>query len=192
MGSNACIFYGPLTHPAILSRVIHGPANPTFNEHNTYVVTKPAILSGYRRHRVLRADYPAITKDSTPGASVRGTLATGLTDNDVRRLDIFEGSEYERVPVKVVPISTSGQQEEIVAETYVWIAPQSRLEDAEWDFETFVKEKMRFWLGGPTAEEEFGELDAMADGTGGRRLDGDIARQLEESQQDKAAVASAV
>lgn len=176
MGDNTLFFYGTLMHPSILSRVIHGPSNPTFNATTTYVQTCLAILPGYSRRHVRKADYPAIIPDSN--TAVRGTLARNLTDADVRRLDIFEGDEYARAPVEV---QTMPGGETVAAHTYVWIAPESRLEESEWDFDAFVKDKMRFWLGGETGRQEFGELDAAiaADGTGGRAVDGEIGRELE-------------
>lgn len=37
--------------------------------------------------------------------------------------------------------------EEVLAETYVWTAGGESLEDSEWDFAEFQREKMRFWVG---------------------------------------------
>ncbi|KAG8627995.1 hypothetical protein KVT40_003868 [Elsinoe batatas] len=230
MGDNTLFFYGTLTFPPILHRVIHGPSNPTFpTPSSSYVRTYPALLPSHRRHRVRGADYPAVIP-SNPSASVRGTLAVGLTDADVRRLDIFEGEEYDRRKVGVrrllpkqgagegggevnggdsgrtgkgkgaegegaeVAIDTEEMEEgeEVEAETYIWIAGEHRLEDEEWDFETFKREKMRFWIGrdgteGETGREEFEAVDRQ-DGTGGRGVDGDIGRQLEEYQRGVAGV----
>ncbi|KAF2220636.1 AIG2-like family-domain-containing protein, partial [Elsinoe ampelina] len=152
-------FYGTLTFPPILHRVIHGPSNPTFpTPSSSYVRTYPALLPSHRRHRVRGADYPAVVP-STASASVRGTLAAGLTDADVRRLDIFEGGEYERRKVGVrrlivVDAEEMEEGEEVEAETYIWIAGENRLEDEEWDFETFKREKMRFWIGRDGTEGE--------------------------------------
>jgi hypothetical protein len=83
-------------------------------------------LRGYRRHRVWGADYPAIlpetdgeerefaaeggevTKQKFEGeACVRGTVVSGLTEGDVWRLDVFEGSEYERKEVEVEILDVS-------------------------------------------------------------------------------------
>ncbi|KAL4964395.1 gamma-glutamylcyclotransferase family protein [Aspergillus stella-maris] len=36
--------------------------------------------------------------------------------------------------------------ESVEAETYVWIAGRDRLEDAEWDFEAFKRDKMAWWV----------------------------------------------
>lgn len=87
---------------------------------------------------------------------------TGLTDADVWRLDIFEGEEYrrEKVRARVLTGETVGGDvavgelageedgsEEVEAETYIWSADPDDLEDAEWDFREFQREKMRFWVG---------------------------------------------
>ncbi|KAL5338079.1 AIG2-like protein [Aspergillus crustosus] len=122
-------------------------------------------------------------------AKVLGTVVSGLTDGDLHRLDIFEGSEYtrERVQVRILTEALSGdgegdgdsdgqggdgsgensdrhlkdvleaagaefadEGEEVEAETYVWVAGRKRLENAEWDFEAFKRDKMAWWV---TADE---------------------------------------
>ncbi|KAJ6131950.1 hypothetical protein N7471_007165 [Penicillium samsonianum] len=114
MGDHVLFFYGTLMAPQILHRVIHGQANPEPWQ-KAMLRFQPAILHGYRRHRVRNADYPGIVallepqsemeKSSAPrtsaGTSVIGTLVSGLTDGDVHRLDRFEGSEYEKKRVTV-------------------------------------------------------------------------------------------
>ena len=49
-------------------------------------------------------------------------------------------------------------QQEVEAETYLWIGGESRLEEREWDFAEFQREKMRFWVGEAGEEEYAGEL----------------------------------
>jgi len=151
---------------------------------------RPALLHGFRRHRVRGRDYPGIVPVSNSnnnatgtssdkimmtttnasvqeGASVLGSLVSGLTDGDVRRLDQFEGSQYEKCQVRVRvlrSIASSSQEEglkdalnaaqthvseegeEIEATAYVWISGREWLEDAEWDFETFKRDKMKWWV----------------------------------------------
>lgn len=46
----------------------------------------------------------------------------------------------------------------VEAETYVWIGGEERLEEREWDFTEFQREKMRFWVGEEGDEEYAGEL----------------------------------
>ena len=47
-------------------------------------------------------------------------------------------------------------EEEIQAETYIWVAPVEELEDGEWDFGVFVREKMGRWVGEGAAEADEG------------------------------------
>lgn len=199
--------------PQVLHRVIHGRPDPEPWQ-KALLTFQPAILHGYRRHRVRGADYPGIIPvggavlsapesqsqsqsqsqlqgqsqaGSTRPASVLGTLVSGLTDGDIHRLGIFEGSEYTLSPVKVRtlqeslgPVGTAAtnssgnntqqaeennpddslrdvleaagaefadeSEEDVKAVTYVYTAGERRLEDAEWDFESFKRGKMAWWI----------------------------------------------
>ncbi|KAF2140200.1 uncharacterized protein K452DRAFT_273808 [Aplosporella prunicola CBS 121167] len=189
---------GTLMAPAVLHRVCHG--TPTPNDFQKSLLTaRPALLPSYRRHKVRFADYPAILPDVDPAACVRGTFVTGLTDGDIWRLDLFEGSEYKRERVRVKVLAADGgidaagvahhdtkeTGEEVEVETYVWIAGKHKLEDEEWDFDEFVREKIGRWVGRGANEEYAGTSltstytevdDAVAaqghDPTGGRAGDG--------------------
>jgi hypothetical protein len=154
----------------VLHRVCHGPDLPysTTRNLNPALTVKPALLSGFRRHKVLLADYPAIVPDAE--GTVRGTLVEGLNEGDMWRLDIFEGDEYERRRVKVRLIEKDGKRmgepreeelgAEVDCETYVWIASRCELEDREWDFDEFVREKIGRWIGsgGETEGEYNGKI----------------------------------
>lgn len=79
---------------------------------------------------------------------MRGTYVRGLTSNDQQRLDLFEGSQYERIRLRLNLLDETGNEgEEKEAETYVWAEDISYLEDGEWDFEEFTSEKMGRWIG---------------------------------------------
>lgn len=164
--------------PQMLHRVIHGHQDPEPWQ-KTLLNFRPAILHGWRRHRVRGSDYPAIVaasmSSSADRTSVLGTLVTGLTDGDIHRLDLFEGDEYVRQEVLVRVLRTfeletgsssatrseeqlrnvlSAAEErpvsevkEVKAVTYVWIAGEERLEDAEWDLEAFKRDKLASWVG---------------------------------------------
>ncbi|KAA8643032.1 hypothetical protein EYZ11_003636 [Aspergillus tanneri] len=168
--------------PQILHRVIHGSPNPEPWQ-KALLTFKPAILHGFRRHRVRGADYPGIVPNKD-GASVLGTVVFGLADGDVHRLDIFEGPDYvkEKVTVRVLRESLSvdghglsdqlqdgdgkhlrdvldaagaefaDEGEEVPAATYVFIAGEDKLEEAEWDFEAFKRDKMAWWVGADESE----------------------------------------
>ncbi|KAJ5979298.1 hypothetical protein N7501_002640 [Penicillium viridicatum] len=198
MGDHVLFFYGTLMVPQILHKVIHGQANPEPWQ-KAMLRFQPAILHGYRRHRVQNADYPGIVavpepaieteKSSDPktnaGTSVIGTLVSGLTDGDLYRLDRFEGSEYEKKRVVVCTLReacgdnghsgergiaesqlremfnatgaevTNEGEEEVLAVTYVWTAGKDLLEDTEWDFESFKRDKMAWWVGVGANESEW-------------------------------------
>lgn len=180
--------------PQVLHRVIHGQANPEPWQ-KAMLSFQPAILHGYRRHRVRFAEYPGIvpvtgtestetesnpltaTSTSTQN-TVLGILVTGLTEGDIHRLDKFEGAEYTHRKVTVRTLRTikdnqaaeanktskegseshlkdaldaastenTAEGEEVEAMTYEWIGGMKRLEAAEWDFETFKKDKMAWWV----------------------------------------------
>lgn len=229
MSTHTAFFYGTLMAPQVLSRV---------TGHSTSTLTiRPAILPDYRRHRVREADYPALLPQA--GSSVRGTLVDGLSAGDLRRLDVFEGSEYDRIRTKarllqaekgqkpseagsaetvlgidtsveqsqdVTPVGSDGQRreedlgDEVQCETYVWKAPRENLEDEEWDFDEFVKEKLWRWAG---SDNEYREVDeavraeqeGSGDPTGGRNfLDDTFEKALEagDSEQRKEVLESAV
>lgn len=113
-------FYGTLVHPAILARMIgHSGSN---------LVVQPAILKGYALHHVKGEDYPGLipmqdskqifiqnenqikqgfnhSEDDQKSTilAVRGMLVEGLSETDVKKLDKFEGDEYIRQSVDVLP-----------------------------------------------------------------------------------------
>jgi gamma-glutamylcyclotransferase (GGCT)/AIG2-like uncharacterized protein YtfP len=164
--SHTAFFYGTLMAPQVLHRVIWGSQTPPTPAHASMLRIRPAILHAHQRHKVKHADYPAILPTSS-SSTVRGTLVQGLTDGDIWRLDIFEGSEYDRRKVCVKVLQGNGdfeqkeeenvEGEEVEAETYIWIAGADRLEAQEWDFSEFVRDKMKRWVGkeGAQADEGF-------------------------------------
>lgn len=200
MGDRTAFFYGTLMVPKVLYRVIYGKPDPEPWQ-ASLTTARPAFLPGHQRRKVRHADYPGVVPmPSAPSTTVRGTLVTGLTEGDIYRLDLFEGDEYERrnVAVSVVTagrVDAAGvpggkveptETESVEAETYIWTAGEDKLEKGEWDFDEFVREKLRFWVGGG-ADHEYADVDAaiaaeaQADGTGGRGSNGAISKALEES-----------
>ncbi|KAL9100620.1 MAG: hypothetical protein Q9163_004021 [Psora crenata] len=164
--------------PQVLHRVLYGSTTPHPSQ-LAALKTQPAILPQYVRHRVASCDYPAIITSSDPSACVRGTYVQGLTAADQWRLDIFEGDQYKRVKVRPRLLDAKETQgNEVETETYVWIASREELEDGEWNFEEFRKEKMARWVGGSGEYEEVDvAVDKASEGkdpTGGRFMNGKI------------------
>lgn len=142
--------------PAVLHRVCHGTPYPGQASPLSFT---HAILHKHSRHKVRFCDYPAVIPSShhhssSSSSSVRGTYVRGLTDEDIWRLDVYEGDEYERKVVKIRTLAQVGddagignvEAEEVETETYLWIAGEDALEESEWDFAEFKRDKLRAWL----------------------------------------------
>ncbi|KAK1977631.1 AIG2-like family protein [Colletotrichum cereale] len=143
-GPHTAFFYGTLMEPKVFFTVVQGNGNPPQVIKDLYTFT-PAVVTGYTRHRVQFADYPGMIPEE--GGSVLGIYATGLTDANVSKLDLFEGSEYEKKIVKVKVQGGSQEAEgaeEKEAMAYIYKRPEF-LERREWSFDEFRKDKMHVW-----------------------------------------------
>ncbi|KAJ5054794.1 uncharacterized protein L3040_001058 [Drepanopeziza brunnea f. sp. 'multigermtubi'] len=193
MGDKTAFFYGTLMAREILHRVLYGPSfSLTSPSHApsqllaSQLTITPALLPSYCRHKVRHADYPGIV--ASPAHEVRGTYVTGLTAADVWKLDRFEGDEYALEDVTVTLLADEegkgeGKKgEQRTTKSYVYTAGRHRLEDEEWDYEVFRREKLWRWTG-QGSDEEYKDVDEAAvkapggaagdslthDPTGGRR-----------------------
>ncbi|KAF9223653.1 hypothetical protein BS17DRAFT_781006 [Gyrodon lividus] len=187
-------------HPTILKRVI--------GNDGSHLQICQALLPDYTRHQISGADYPGIVPysqsramfdhDLEPEArSVRGSLVVGLSSEDIRLLDIFEGNEYTRelvlvkplspltglndilpiegnalVPTKSLPVPTSsGMEKPLEVNTYVWCRPLFQLRPNLWTFEEFVKDSAWKWIGsGSEGNRDYAEVDKR------RAMEGIIVR----------------
>jgi len=175
-------------HPDILKRVI--------GNDGAHLRICSAILLDHTRHHVNQADYPALLPYSKSKAmfnrklspeekSVRGSLVTGLSESDMRFLDIYEGDEYARDLVSVHPLSAPetlspqihGHQTAlpsaaphshspaslplpILAQTYTWCKSSTRLTPSLWSYEDFVKNNAWKWVGvGSVDNQDYMEVD---------------------------------
>jgi hypothetical protein len=147
----------------VLHRVIFGTANISKDPEALVLAAKisiqDAILHDHCRYHVQFADYPGMVPEK--GQSVRGTYVAGLTDDNIKFLDWFEGTEYIKAKVKpflLRPDSEGVLREdaEVDAETYIFVGGEERLDKKEWSFDVFVKEKLQNWADHST--EYAGEL----------------------------------
>lgn len=102
--------------------------------------SEKAILHGFLRRTVQDEVFPAIIKKD--GCSVEGVIYFDVSKESFARLDVFEGSLYQRK--KVMVIADDGR--EVAVSTYV-IAPDcvNLLSSADWSYEDFLKQgKVRF------------------------------------------------
>ncbi|KAG1729660.1 uncharacterized protein EDB91DRAFT_1159188 [Suillus paluster] len=185
----SAFFYGTLMHPEILKRVIGNDGNQ--------LQMCSALLLDYTRHQVKDEDYPAILPYSQSRTmfdhdldfeekSVRGSLVTGLSEEDIRLLDVFEGNQYTREVVSVYPLAPlanirdippievkslvpatsppipilSSLANTVEADTYVWCLSSSELWAQLWSFEEFVKHNAWKWVGSSSANnKDYDEVD---------------------------------
>lgn len=119
--------YGTLMCDDILSVAAGGIPPPP---------SEPAVLAGFSRHPVTGEDYPGIRRKA--GARVDGLLYRELDATALARLDVFEGPQYRRESVTVT--LADGRRE--VAQAWVFRdALDHLLEDGDWDFDTFLRER---------------------------------------------------
>lgn len=161
-GEHTAFFYGVLMAPEIFYSVCYGTKTPPEAIRKLHTFT-PAILHDHCRHRVKSADYPAVVPEK--GHSVKGIYATGLTDANLDKLDYFEGSEYERVTAQVELQHSSNGKEAVPAfkdaSVYIFLRLE-QLEQREWDFEEFRRDKMALWTRGGWAFDEAAAGDDKA------------------------------
>lgn len=104
--------------------------------------SEPAVLSGFSRHPVAGEDYPGIRR--CVDARVSGLLYRELDVAAIARLDIFEGPQYQRESVTVT--LADGRRE--LAQVWVFREAFAHLlEDGDWDFDTFVRERQERFRG---------------------------------------------
>lgn len=80
--------YGTLRAPELVATVLGHPASGI-----------DAVARGHGVVLYPGRSYPALIR--TPGRDAPGLLLSGLTAEDIALLDLFEGAEYARRPLKV-------------------------------------------------------------------------------------------
>lgn len=137
---------------SVFYSVISGSREP--DDHRRATVRRsPAVLHHYSRRRVKGAPFPAIVAE--PNSKVKGIYVSGLTESDMRLLDMFEGEfMYDRVGVRVKMLRDNRETEETFTETYVWKDGTDGLEAGDWDFKEFRKNKLAAFIGDASASDD--------------------------------------
>lgn len=110
--------YGSLMFAPVWQRVVRGNYR-----------SSTAILGNHARHAVPGVGYPGVI--ARDGVSVEGVLYFDVAEEDLARLDAFEGSEYRRDAVTVCALGV-----DLAAHTYIFLEPAALLE-AGWSPQTF-------------------------------------------------------
>ena len=101
--------------------------------------TFPAVLEGYKMYCVKNCDYPAVISEL--GAETKGKILVNVDDPALKILSVFEGVDYEKRKVKVL---CNNKYEDAL--TFVWVKELQLLENKDWDFEGFQKNRLKFYL----------------------------------------------
>ncbi|HCL27784.1 MAG TPA: gamma-glutamylcyclotransferase [Candidatus Latescibacteria bacterium] len=121
--------YGSLMIPRVMDRV----AGRLF-------VQEPAQLQGYARYALRGETYPGLVEEE--GVATDGVLWRDIGDDDLQRLDTFEGEWYERRTVWVVVGA-----DQVQAETYVLIRTQQhRVSRRSWSRNRFESRYLQNFL----------------------------------------------
>jgi len=101
----------------------------------------PASLDDYACYELYGVDYPAIVPDT--GACVTGILYSELSPRQLRRLDHYESSQYERVLLDVI----DNQLQKHKAWVYV-LNPRYcyRLRNRAWSLELFASNHLEKYI----------------------------------------------
>lgn len=112
--------YGALMYDEVWNRIVSGEFRKTNAE-----------LSGYRRLAVKDEDYPGLVKSS---GTVEGYIWFGIDDENLKKLDVFEGEYYERI--SAFAVDNTGNKIEV--DIYYFRNKYHHLfEDHEWDVKKF-------------------------------------------------------
>lgn len=94
-------------------------------------------IEGFVRRGVQGEEYPAVIRSQDPKAVLSGRVYRNIQDDDLKRLDAFEGEGYERITT----VTTKGDSVAL----YLYRHPQ-RMTAAQWDPEWFRTTGMEAFL----------------------------------------------
>lgn len=97
-----------------------------------------AYAPDFASFKVADVAYPCLLP--TKGQIAEGLLLTGLSDDDIARLDTFEGVNYKRVPLSIMV----GDK---VQESYYYQPNDSLQTEGEWDLAQWQKHGKAAFLG---------------------------------------------
>ncbi|KAK2809007.1 hypothetical protein FQN50_004281 [Emmonsiellopsis sp. PD_5] len=122
-------FYGTLTHPATLQRILDLPHPPSPSE------LRPAKIIGYRLAKW--GDYPALI-DGEQGEEVRGMAYLVKDEGQAGKLEAYETSAYRVVPVWIRWVKGEGTdegdgEEGVSGKSFMYAGDARALVEGRWD-----------------------------------------------------------
>ena len=129
--------YGTLEIPSVVKRVLGRDS-----------VGRPAVLHDYARYLVRGENYPAIREE--PGSAVRGTVYNGIDGELFRRLDKYEGEQYQKRSVQVM--TDDGR----LHHAFVYTCSADLLSDTPWDQAAFIERHLTDFMDARSTSIEAG------------------------------------
>lgn len=121
--------YGSLMFPQVWTTVVRGDYKK-----------QPARLQGHQRRRIKGETYPAAIAAGLDNV-IDGQLYMNISPEDMQRLDLFEGSDYEKIEAPVTLTDNS----RVMAAVYLY-RHHARLVEKDWDVEWFEREGITLFL----------------------------------------------
>jgi len=149
---NNCFVYGTLIAPEVLQTLLG----------RVPITCKPGYLPNFSRFPVKGYVYPGVIPSvSDPSikpdrsstktdldSCVEGVLLTGLSEKEMKILDLFEDEDYTRsiVPIILKDKNTS-EVKKINTNVYVWTAGESMLDlHLGWNYDDFRQNNLEWYL----------------------------------------------
>jgi len=135
---------------------------------------QPVRLYGYERFPVKGHVYPGLVRcgsgniSKNKNAYTDGILLTDLNFREMQRLDWFEGDEYERIDVRVVPLQEEEDQRrettttsQVDTQAFLWVGDNSSsdsktgrakaidlldVDKGDWSYERFRRTNLDWYL----------------------------------------------
>ena len=121
--------YGSLMFPQVWSVVVRGDYKK-----------QSARLHGHQRRSIKGETYPAAIV-ALAADYIDGQLYLNINDEDMQRLDQFEGNDYEKIKAPV----TLADNSRVMATVYLY-CHHEKLAAQEWDVQWFEREGIKTFL----------------------------------------------
>jgi len=123
--------YGSLMYPEVWNLVVEGDYQQ-----------QPGQIFGYRRKKIKNEEYPGLIAAKAED-TVEGLVYCNVSNDDLKRLDLFEGNQYIRVEVDCLLSHNSY----LKTHTYL-INPQEQtiVDKEDWDKQHFEQNGLKNFL----------------------------------------------
>jgi Gamma-glutamyl cyclotransferase, AIG2-like len=110
------------------------------------------VVTGLTEGDVLRLDTFEGSEYTKRAVTVRVAKSTTSTTGSEAAEGHSENAALQRGLAETAHLADT-ETEDVEATTYVWTDPESSLElDSEWDFESFKRDKLQWWIDAPESE----------------------------------------